>query len=128
MTSTPWRTARLTDSEARAGAATRRPITCVASTATAISPSVITAAAAGGEELASGVHGKQRVILRRQLTQCRAARHVDERQMRMALDHAGHQELALGIDPFGAVRCKRFRLRHDGRDALAIDQDLARER
>ena len=46
----------------------------------------------------------------------------------MALDHAGHQELALGVKALGAVCRKGFRLRHDGRDAFAIDQDLARER
>src|SRR6516225_1693624 len=46
----------------------------------------------------------------------------------MAFDHAGHQELALGIDALGAVGGDVLRLRCDGGDAFAIDQNLARKR
>src|SRR5262249_13951899 len=73
------------------------------------------------------VHGEQRVILRRDLAQRRAARRVDEGKMGVPLDHAGHQELARRVDALGTVGREALRLRHDRGNALVFDQNLCGE-
>jgi hypothetical protein len=80
------------------------------------------------QHLARGIHGEDGVILGRQLAEPGAARRVDERQMRMALDHAGHQELAPSVDLLRAACLERLGLRRHGGDPVVLDQHLARER
>jgi hypothetical protein len=67
------------------------------------------------------------VILRRQLAQRCTAGRIDEGKMGMALDQAGHQELARRVDAFGAVRRHARRLRRHRGNPLAVDQHLARK-
>ena len=84
---------------------------------------------ARAQQLAAGVHGHQRVILRRQLAQRGAARRVDEGQMGMALDHARHQELSRRVEPLGAGGIgQRLGLRRHRRDPVVLDQHLAGKR
>ena len=58
----------------------------------------------------------------------RAARRVDEGQMRMAFDHARHEEFAGRVEALGAVGCNSLGLRCNCRDPFALDKHFAGKR
>jgi hypothetical protein len=80
---------------------------------------------AGAQQLARGVHGEQRMVLRRQLAERRAARRVDEREMGVTFDQPRHQEPSVPVESFGAIGGgDGLGGRRHSRDAFAFDQHL----
>lgn len=72
-------------------------------------------------------HRRHQVLLGRELAEGVGVRLVDEAQMRMWLDEAGHQGGIGAVDGEGIGRHGDRARRANRGDAVAVDQDVARE-